>query len=340
MATSDDPNSLNIERPDQLIAYLRASERIGAEETPEIRILAGGVSNRTVLVKRTSGEAWAIKQALHKLRVTVDWFSDPARIHRESLGLRWLEKLAPPGSITPLIFEDPDHHLLAMQAVPQPHENWKSILMRGEVNLAHAEQFAGMLQSIFDNSRSLLPQLSEIFADRSFFETLRIEPYYQYTATQVTEAADFLQQLITDTRATAVALVHGDYSPKNVLIYQQRLILLDHEVIHWGDPCFDVGFAMTHFLSKAHHLPAYRSQFFAAAQKFARKLTADLIYERAVRHTLACLLARVAGRSPLEYLNDAERARQCRIVLRLMSQRHQSNVPELVDRFARQLDEN
>src|SRR5690349_9401622 len=128
---------LDAEDPAALLAYLRASGRIGPDETPAIRTLAGGVSNRTVLVERSpagglaagSDEAWVIKQALPKLRVKVDWFSDPARVHREALGLRWLERLAPPGTITPLMFEDREHHLIAMEAVPRPHENLKDLLL-------------------------------------------------------------------------------------------------------------------------------------------------------------------------------------------------------------------
>ena len=111
---------MDIERADELLAYLRATRRIGPDEQPRFRILAGGVSNRTVLVTRASeaaaggagvtgetrgpGGAWVIKQALAKLRTQAVWFSDPARVHREAMGLRWLEKLAPPGTITPLVF--------------------------------------------------------------------------------------------------------------------------------------------------------------------------------------------------------------------------------------------
>src|SRR5205823_2384351 len=120
------PEPLDIEQPDALAAYLRDTGRIGPDEPVRIRTLAGGVSNKTVLVERPSGEAWVLKQALSKLRVAVDWFSDPARIHREALGLKYLAELAPPGTITPLVFEDAGHHLLAMEAVPQPHENWKT----------------------------------------------------------------------------------------------------------------------------------------------------------------------------------------------------------------------
>src|SRR6266511_5356309 len=126
---------LNIENPDTLLAYLRERGHVGAQEKPDIGVLAGGVSNRTVMVRRPTGEAWVLKQALAKLRVAVDWFSSPERIHREALGLRWLAWLAPPGTITPLVFEDHDHHILAMRAVPRPHDNWKALLLSGRLEI-------------------------------------------------------------------------------------------------------------------------------------------------------------------------------------------------------------
>ena len=81
-------------------------------------------------------------------------------------------------------------------------------------------------------------------------------------------AAEFIRELVDQTRKRHITLVHGDFSPKNVLVHDDRLILLDHEVIHWGDPAFDVGFALTHLLSKAHHLPAHRERFTRAARRF------------------------------------------------------------------------
>ena len=55
---------LDIERPEALLAYLEDSGRIGPGERPQLTNLRGGVSNRTVLVVRTGGEAWVLKQAL------------------------------------------------------------------------------------------------------------------------------------------------------------------------------------------------------------------------------------------------------------------------------------
>ncbi len=318
-------DELDIERPVELLGYLRQTGRIGPDEAPRLRTLPGGVSNRAVLVERPSGEAWVIKQALAKLRVAVDWFSSPARIEREALGLRWLAQLAPPGTITPLVFEDRDRFILAMEAVPQPHDNWKTLLLAGRVNPDHAAQFGHLLGTVHRRAADDATIIAD-FDDRSFYDSLRLEPYYRYAAAHVPAAAPFIAALLDETWATRLTLVHGDYSPKNILVRRGRLILLDHEVAHYGDPAFDLGFGLTHLLSKAHHLPAQRVDLAAAAATFWREYTTALgeppwragLEERAARHTLACLLARVAGRSPLEYLDAAERARQQAVVVELL----------------------
>jgi len=331
---------IDIEQPDQLLSYLRETGRIAPAESPIITVLAGGVSNRTVMVERATGEAWVLKQALAKLRVKVDWFSDPVRIEREAAGLRHLPTLAPPGAITPLVFEDPTQHLLAMQAVPKPHANWKTMLLAGNLKNDHVEQFADLLAGVHRNAWLRRDELAAFFADRSFFESLRLEPYYAYTASQVPESASFYDRLIADTRSRRFTIVHGDYSPKNVLVHGNRLILLDHEVIHWGDPSFDLGFALTHLLSKAHHLPAMRRRFADAAVAFwshYREGIDDVPWAGdqesfAVWQTLGCLLARVAGRSPLEYLSAADQSRQRRVVVALM-ERPPMTIPELTQQF-------
>lgn len=342
-----DLNALDIERPGALVAYLRATGRIDPGEEPVVRVLTGGVSNRTLLVERPGGEAWVVKQALAKLRVQVDWFSDPERIQREAAGLRWLAKLAPPGTTTPLVFEDREHHILAMTAVPEPHMNWKAMLLAGEVDPDHVAQFGRLLGTIHRESASRLEELRPVFGDRGFFESLRLEPYYRFTAAQLPAARPFLDQLIAETRATATTITHGDYSPKNVLVHDGRLILLDHEVIHLGDPAFDLGFGLTHLLSKAHHLAAHRATFRSSASCFWTSYwetvggdaswAADL-ERRAVRHTLGCLLARVRGRSPLEYLSDGERDRQASVVVGLMAD-PPGTIAELGERFVASIEE-
>jgi 5-methylthioribose kinase len=329
----------------QLQGYLRDSGRIGPQEEVTIRLLRGGVSNKTLLVKRSDGEAWVIKQALTKLRVQSDWFSDPARIHVEANGLRNLPLVTPTGSTTALVFEDTAENLLAMEAVPEPYENWKQLLLNGEINREFFGQFARLLGSIHRESFRLRHQLRPLFADKQFFRTLRLEPYYEYSATVVPQAAPFLEQLVAWTLSRFDALVHGDFSPKNVLVHSKRLVLLDHEVLHIGDPAFDVGFSLTHFLAKALHLPQKRQEFVGAALHYWN-VYVDEVCEmpwnahldfRAAQHTLASLLARVCGRSPLEYLSKDERALQQKIVVTMMMEEDRPTVDQVITEFSTRL---
>ncbi|HEX4793405.1 MAG TPA: phosphotransferase [Humisphaera sp.] len=339
-------SALDIEDIPSLLQYLRASHRISTNEQPKITLLAGGVSNRTVLVERPTGESWVLKQALEKLRVKADWFSDPRRIEREALGMQRLAEFAPPGAITRLIFLDPQHHLLAMEAVPKPHENWKSLLLAGQIDSNHVRQFANLLGIIHRKGWEQRDRFASEFEDRSFFESLRLEPYYLYSVQQRPGAAAFLHRLVEQTRATRYTLVHGDYSPKNILIHDSRLILLDHEVIHFGDGAFDIGFSMAHLLSKAHHLSQWRIKFIDAAKQYWTtyfEAIGDVPWRgefepRAVSHTLACLLARCIGRSPLEYLSEPAKSTQAAVVEQMMIALPSSGMVELIDRFEASLD--
>lgn len=335
---------MDIEQPGVLLDYLRATGRLAVAERATVTRLSGGVSSRTVLVEREAGEPWVMKQALEKLRVPVDWFGDPKRVHREALGMRWLSELAPAGSIPTFHFEDHDHHLVGMAAVPQPHHNWKSLLMQGRLAADHVEQFGQLIGTIHRNGYDRRERLAVEFDDRSFFESLRVEPYYQYTAARLPPAAGFLRALMSDMATRRLTVVHGDYSPKNILVRDGRLVLVDHEVIHFGDPAFDLGFSLTHLLSKANHLQRLREDFALAAQAYWLRYRATLgdlpwadeLETHVVRHTLACLLARVAGRSTLEYLDESARARQVGAALSLLAD-PPGRVSDLIARFTERL---
>jgi len=319
--------SVDIEDPAALLPYLHTHGLVGPSDSPRMTRLTGGVSNRIVLIEPANRPAFVLKQALEKLRVAADWFGSPGRIHCEAQGVRALRELAPEGTITALLFEDFREHVIALSAVPTPHCTWKQILLAGSPRLRDFKMFGQILGQIHARSCNN-PMLAEIFEDRSNFESLRIEPYYRFSAARVPAAARFLNELIDETLSCRICLVHGDYSPKNILVHAGRFVLVDHEVIHCGDPAFDVGFALTHLLAKALHREPFRRRLLEGAQLSAgaylrcvRKAGFDRHFEaRACRHTIACLLARVAGRSPLEYLSDAERERQIGIAMDIMNE--------------------
>jgi 5-methylthioribose kinase len=322
---------LDIENFDALRCYM--AEHAGQGEPVSFNKLPGGVSNRVVKVTWADGRSWVVKQALAKLRVTVDWFSNPDRILVEARALRWLNRLAPPGTTPSFTFEDAPNHLMAMEAIPVDHENWKSVLLSGRIILDQFEQFGYLLGTIHRKSADSAQDVSKAFGDTSYFESLRLGPYYYYAAQQSPAAAGFLKALAEETLHHKLSLVHGDFSPKNTLVYRGKLILLDYEVVHFGDPTFDVGFSLTHFLSKAHHLRRHRATLANAAGVFWRayfKEIAPLDWTgtepRIVRHTLGCLLARVIGKSPLEYLTADEATRQRDATLQLIA-----NPPTTID---------
>jgi 5-methylthioribose kinase len=341
---SPDP-AIDIEQPEALLSYLRAQGILTREDRTFVHTLVGGVSNRTVLVEPANRLPFVVKQALSRLRVPVEWRADPERIHREARALEYLLQLAPSGSIPRLIFEDRSQHIIGISAVPEPHRNWKELLLEGRISLDHVNQFASLLGAIHSKS-SMDPNLARSeLADRSFFEALRVEPYYRYPAEQIPAAGPFLARLIEETLATQIGLVHGDYSPKNILIYRDRLVLLDHEVAHFGDPAFDVGFSLTHLLSKALRLTSCRQEFLNAAHLYVRKYLECLdgmdwrgpLEPRAVHHTLGCMLARVAGRSPLEYLTTAEQQTQLGILMKWIPSPPR-RLSDLIDNFSEELD--
>lgn len=138
-----------------------------------------------------------------------------------------------------------------------------------------------------------------------------------------------------------MTLVHGDFSPKNILIQNGRMILLDHEVIHFGDPAFDLGFASTHLLSKGHFLESRRDDFRKSAIDFGRTYLHGVehlpfskdLQKFWVLNCLGCLLARAVGRSQLEYLDDAIKNRQVEVVLTILKEGPPQSFEVFVHRF-------
>ena len=178
-----DAKTLDIERPGSLIGYLKATgryrrgRRARGERAGGRRLEQDGA--RRAARRRGVGAEAGAAQAARRGRLVQRPRADPPR----GPGLRWLPGSAPPGTITPLVFEDPENHLLAMEAVPQPHENWKSMLLAGRVEDDHVGQFGRLLGD--DPPRRLRAPKARsalVFDDRTFFESLRLEPYYAYTA--------------------------------------------------------------------------------------------------------------------------------------------------------------
>ena len=51
-----------------------------------------------------------------------------------------------------------------------------------------------------------------------------------------------VEKINRDYKYFSSTLVHGDFSPKNILISNKKIIYLDAECCNYGDPVFDLVF--------------------------------------------------------------------------------------------------
>jgi 5-methylthioribose kinase len=299
-----------------------------------IRELGGGVSNTVLLLEwKTPGDEekrWAVKQSLEKLRVQDDWRSERARIFREAEAIQALRPVLGQSAVPQVVHIDRANYLFIMTAAPPGSVMWKESLLEGRVDMGVARQ-AGTLLGLMITSSQHDPCFKTLFADRTVFDQLRIDPYYRTTAARQHDVGPVIEKLVEDSWQIRTAIVHGDYSPKNMLVQGNNIFLIDFEVVHWGDPAFDAGFLLNHLFLKAFHQPRFWGLYFTAVREFWKELLSGTenathgdFESMTLRHLGALMLARIDGKSPVEYIRDeitTERVR--RFAKRLLLERPQ-----------------
>lgn len=292
--------------------YLVGCGLIRADEDIEVQELGGGVSNTVILVTFPGDvrKRWVAKQSLGKLRVKDDWRSDRARIFKEAECMRALSDLLGKGAAPEVIWEDRANFLLVMTAAPEGSRVWKDLLLAGQVDASLADQAGMLLASVIAGSQHHAG-LRQAFEAREVFDQLRIDPYYRTVAARCPDVAPAIQRLIADSWSIRTSLTHGDYSPKNMLAHHSKIFLIDFEVAHWGDPAFDAAFLLNHLLLKGFYRSQQWARYAGAARQFWGSLNRHLqaILEEDLeamtsRHLGALMLARIDGKSPVEYLTE------------------------------------
>ena len=258
-----------------------------------------------MLLAETSAGRFVLKQALPQLRVEQEWFSDLRRIFNECAALRILRDKLPEGSIPTVVFEDQPNYIFAMTAAHPGSETWKAKLFRGEADRRVAERVAVILAALMRETWQSA-ELAEQFGDLTIFEELRLDPYYRRLAIVYPELGEYLQQRIDACRNRRVSLVHGDWSPKNILVEGDNVLAIDFECIHFGDPSFDAAFLLNHLLLKTVYGIAGAEDL---ARIFWSTLQAEMPaapwFEQAtLEHLGALLLARIDAKSPAEYIRE------------------------------------
>ena len=309
--------------PAEFVQALRELGLAGADEPLRGAALTGGVSSDIWRIETKRGSCCA-KRALPKLRVAADW---RAPIERNQYEARWMQvaNQAVPGAAPRVLGQHAALGVLVMEYLPPGrHALWKEELRCGIAEAATAKAVGHTLVRIHAHAAARAVELAPQFAsDRIFFE-IRLEPYLLATAARHADLAPALHALVAQTQKHRRSLVHGDVSPKNILVARDgeggdagtnkgaaRPVLLDAECAWWGDPAFDLAFCLNHLLLKCLWVPQARADLASCFAALAAAYLAGVDWEpaaaleqRAAALLPGLLLARVDGKSPVEYLDQ------------------------------------
>lgn len=275
------------------------------ERIPAGVALPGGVSSDIRVVDGAHGPE-VVKRALGKLKVAADWFSDPARSATEVRALEAARELLGTAAIPEVLWSKPDANCFAMSRVDPRFRNWKQDLLAGRVELNTAQAVGNLLGRLHGAS-AVAPDIAVAFDDRTYFRELRVQPFFETVAEKLPDVSAAILATAAAMGERRSALVHGDFSPKNLLVDGEDVVLLDWEVAHWGDPSFDIGFMLAHLWLKAMRPGASPQALLGAARAFLRGYaehgSADVEDVHLSRMTACLILARIVGTSPVDYLD-------------------------------------
>ena len=284
--------------------------------------LSGGVSSDIWRVD-TPDSTYCAKRALAKLRVAADWQAPVERSREEA---HWLQQAIRiiPGKVPRVMAHDEGRGIILLSWYdPTMWQNFKTQLLLGNdpgKRFKRCASETGSLLGRVHHVTRAMPELQEAFAHFEYFDALRLDPFLRFSADRHPSVAPILRQLITELSENRWALVHGDVSPKNILMDDRgEPVLLDAECACWGNPAFDVAFMLSHLLLKVLHTQHRESIGTGLAQAFwtnylkqhgpmslkNRELKA--LDQTTAQLVPALLLARIDGKSPVEYLDDIEK---------------------------------
>ena len=296
-------------QPSEIAAILRRASLVGLDDLPPAAALAGGVSSDIWRVDLATGPV-CVKRALAKLKVAADW---RAPVERNIYEAAWMltARRAAPDAVPPLLACDEAADALVMGFLdPGRYRLWKNELRDGHAD-PHAAAAVGEVLVRIHAATALDADVAARFATDAIFHDIRLEPYLLATGRRHPELEPALRRLARRTARTKLALVHGDVSPKNILLGPHGPVLLDAECAWYGDPAFDLAFCLNHLLLKCLWTPAAAPAFLDCFDSLAWTYLAGVVWEprtrlegRAASLLPGLLLARVDGKSPVEYLTS------------------------------------
>ena len=308
----------------EIAASLTEMELLGQSEAFQATRLSGGVSCDVWRVDLKGGPI-CVKRALPKLRVEADW---RAPLERAGTEVDWYRLVAgiDPRRVPEVLGENRARHVFAMEYLPpESHPLWKTELAAGKADTAFAAHVGEALAHTHTATAGR-EDIAHDFAHGTQFHALRLEPYLLHTAKKHPDVAPRIRTLAQGVADARIALMQGDISPKNILRGPAGPVFLDAECAWWGDPAFDLAFCLNHLLLKCLWTPAATAGFLACFDALAAVYVDRVLWEppaaleaRAAHLLPGLFLARVDGKSPVEYITtDADKDRVRRVARALL----------------------
>ncbi|HJW39665.1 MAG TPA: aminoglycoside phosphotransferase family protein [Rhizomicrobium sp.] len=306
MTTREDHESMR-----ECVAALSAMGLIGEGEQFVFGRLSGGVSCDVWRIDVKRRPPVVVKRALERLKVEAEWRAPPERAATEVAWIRLVAGIEP-NWVPKILGEDRARHLFAMEFLPpETYPVWKNELAAGRIDTAFATPVGRALARIHGATAGH-DDVAAAFHNGAQFQALRLEPYLLFTAERHPHLAPAFGQEVARIAGARIALMQGDISPKNILRGPLGPVFLDAETACYGDPAFDLAFCLNHFLLKAVWHPqwtdGYAASFIALKTAYLAGVTWEKAHDvdrRTARLLPMLFLARVDGKSPVEYLTEA-----------------------------------
>jgi aminoglycoside phosphotransferase (APT) family kinase protein len=325
-----------------IVSFLRGAGLVPRDGVLKLTELTGGVASDIWKVE-TTDRVFVVKRALARLRVAQEW---TAPVGRNASEVAWMKTAGAivPGAVPRVLAHEPSAGAFAMEYLdPAAFPVWKAELARGRVDTEFAASVGRTVAAIHAATAYSEP-MARAFANDAVFHAIRLEPYLEAAARAHPALAASLTALSRQTLATKVALVHGDVSPKNILVGARGPVLLDAECAWFGDPAFDVAFCLNHLLLKCIWVPEATDRFLAAyaalEDAYLERISweaPDVFERRAARLLPALMLGRIDGKSPIEYVTtERDKSRVRRVATALIAS-PVASLADVRDAWAREL---
>ena len=283
---------------------------VGAHCRVLVVALKGGVSSDIYRADLPSGVTVCVKRALPKLKVTANWLAPISRNRWEAEWMRMAGAITP-SAVPRVLGEDRDAGCFAMEYFPpNRYPTWKALLAAGIITTAEAARVGDTLGRIHAATADR-SDVAARFATDDIFYDIRLEPYLVATGRAHPQLAARLEELVETTRHTKRTLVHGDFSPKNILCGPAGPVIVDAECAWFGDPAFDLAFVLNHLLLKGAWHRQWKTRYVEAFNALCSAYLSHATWERSDRLETrvaallpALMLARIDGKSPVEYITE------------------------------------